>query len=211
MLDGSGHAEERPLAGTETEGVHVPSDPASAAGTEDRCDLGDNQPLDPESELSLAIREAGLTLLQLQDCRTYDDYLRRAPQTFITRSPSGIHGVTQLAKVWAGSFLYLPPACGEEEINAELAALREVLAGIRPECARSGDMQSGSRQAGSINSGHLQAESLQEKVYSQGVYRQKEHKQKAAMQEILRSGNIRLEDERSRSGDPVRHLPVSRR
>ncbi|MDO5486164.1 MAG: nitrogenase [Sarcina sp.] len=115
------------------------------------CDLGDNQPLDPESELSLAIREAGFTLLQLQDCRTYDDYLRMgAADLFITRSPSGIHGVTQLAKRLGRPFLYLPPACGEEEINAELAALREVLAGIRPECARSGNMQSGSGQAGSI-------------------------------------------------------------
>lgn len=115
------------------------------------CDLGDNQPLDPESELSLAIRKAGFTLLQLQDCRTYDDYLRMgAADLFITRSPSGIHGVTQLAKRLGRPFLYLPPACGEEEINAELAALREVLAGIRPECARSGDMRSGSRQAGSI-------------------------------------------------------------
>ena len=109
------------------------------------CDLGDNQPLDPESELSLAIREAGFTLLQLQDCRTYDDYLRMgAADLFITRSPSGIHGVTQLAKRLGRPFLYLPPACGEEEINAELAALREVLAGIRPECAQSGDLRSGS-------------------------------------------------------------------
>ncbi|SDL03313.1 hypothetical protein SAMN04487833_11136 [Sarcina sp. DSM 11001] len=109
------------------------------------CDLGDNQPLDPESELSLAIREAGFTLFQLQDCKTYDDYLRMgAADLFITRSPSGIHGVMQLAKRLGRLFLYLPPACGEEEINAELAALREVLAGIRPECARSGDMRSGS-------------------------------------------------------------------
>lgn len=109
------------------------------------CDLGDNQPLDPESELSLAIREAGFTLLQLQDCRTYDDYLRMgAADLFITRSPLGIYGVTQLAKRLGRPFLYLPPACGEEEINAELTALREALAGIRPESALSENMRSGS-------------------------------------------------------------------
>ena len=159
------------------------------------CDLGDNQPLDPESELSLAIREAGFTLLQLQDCRTYDDYLRMgAADLFITRSPSGIHGVTQLAKRLGRPFLYLPPACGEEEINAELAALREVLAGIRPECARSGDMRSGSRQAGSIQSGHLQSECLQAESIQSGSVQAERTQAESSHAGDLRSGNIRLED-----------------
>ena len=159
------------------------------------CDLGDNQPLDPESELSLAIRKAGFTLLQLQDCRTYDDYLRMgAADLFITRSPSGIHGVMQLAKRLGRPFLYLPPACGEEEINAELAALREVLAGIRPECARSGDMRSGSRQAGSIQSGHLQAECLQAESIQSGSVQAERTQAESSHAGDLRSGSIRLED-----------------
>ena len=120
------------------------------------CDLGDNQPLDPESELSLVIREAGFTLLQLHDCRTYDDYLGMgAADLFITRSPSGIHGVAQLARRLGRPFLYLPPACGEEEISAELAALREALAGIQPESVQAGNLHPGSRQPESVQAGNL--------------------------------------------------------
>lgn len=95
------------------------------------CDLGDNQPLDKDSELFRVIEKAGFTLFELHDCKTYDDYLEMgAASLFITRSPSGIHGVTQLAKRLGRPFLYLPPACGEEEICRELDTLRKLLGDI---------------------------------------------------------------------------------
>lgn len=95
------------------------------------CDIGDNQPLDKDSELFRVIEEAGFTLFQLHDCKTYDDYLRMgAAALFITRSLSGVHGVTQLAKRLGRPFLYLPPACGEAEICGELNSLRKQLGDI---------------------------------------------------------------------------------
>ena len=103
------------------------------------CDLGDNQPLDKDSELFRAIEEAGFTLFQLHDCKSYDDYLRMgAAALFITRSFSGVHGVTQLAKRLGRPFLYLPPACGEEEICGELNAVRKKLENITAAAYTSG-------------------------------------------------------------------------
>ena len=141
------------------------------------CVLGDNQALDPDSDIAQAVREAGARILQLNDwkkhgerigisdlqragrdknihnsgdaegaegtgkigetedaysfmvpCETYDDYLQiGAAGLFITRSPLGVHGVYQLAKRLGRPFLYLPPACGEEEIREETEKLRSVL------------------------------------------------------------------------------------
>ena len=105
------------------------------------CDLGDNQPLDPESEPAQTIREEGFSLFQLQDCRSYDDYLRMgAASLYITRSPTGIHGVAQLARRLGRPFLYLPPSCGEEEINAELKTLRDVLRSLQSETETAGPL-----------------------------------------------------------------------
>ncbi|MDO5133383.1 MAG: nitrogenase component 1 [Eubacteriales bacterium] len=97
------------------------------------CDIGDNQPLDTQSDLSRVIEEEGFSLFQLHDCETYDDYLRMgAASLFITRSPAGIFGATQLANRLGRPFLYLPPSCGGEEIRAELEKLRAAL----QECRR---------------------------------------------------------------------------
>ena len=61
-------------------------------------------------------------------CQTYDDYLQiGAASLFITRSPAGIHGVTQLAKRLGRPFLYLPPASGWEEILEETRQLEQAL------------------------------------------------------------------------------------
>lgn len=115
------------------------------------CVLGDNQPLDPDSDLAALAREHGCRILQLHagnlaykgtrsadmtstvsGCRTYDDYLQiGAASLFITRSPAGIHGVTQLAKRLGRPFLYLPPASGAEEILEERRQLEEALRQIR--------------------------------------------------------------------------------
>lgn len=92
------------------------------------CVLGDNQPVDPDSDLARAVADAGCTLLDLHKCRTYDEYLRiGAAALLITRSPAGVHGITQLAKRLGRPFLYLPPAFGVREIGEELARLRQGL------------------------------------------------------------------------------------
>ena len=122
------------------------------------CVLGDNMPLYPDSDIALAVKEAGGRVLQLHDwskhaerigisslihsstshsdsqnvhmmiCRTYEDYLQiGAASLFITRSLTGIHGVTQLAKRLGRPVLYLPPAAGQEEISREIEMLQRAL------------------------------------------------------------------------------------
>ncbi|MBQ6635250.1 MAG: nitrogenase [Lachnospiraceae bacterium] len=93
------------------------------------CVLGDNQPVDPESDLAREITGAGFDLFCLHRCRNYDDYLRiGSASLLITRSPAGFHGISQLAKRLGRPFLYLPPAVGAEEIRQRLGELREALA-----------------------------------------------------------------------------------
>ncbi|MBR2730061.1 MAG: nitrogenase [Lachnospiraceae bacterium] len=95
-------------------------------------DIGDNQPLDPESDLAKVIASEGCTLFQLQDCRTYEDYLQiGASALLITRSPSGVHGASRLAARLGRPFLYLPPVCEPQEIREKTAEVRAVLEEIR--------------------------------------------------------------------------------
>lgn len=123
------------------------------------CVLGDNQALDPDSDLAQAVKKAGGRILQLHDwkmhaerigisslqkfpaeeesrdaydfmvpCETYDDYLQiGAAGLLVTRSPLGVHGVSQLARRLGRPFLYLPPASSEEEIREEIEKLCAVL------------------------------------------------------------------------------------
>ena len=113
------------------------------------CVLGDNQALYPDSDLARLVAKAGGRVLQLHDwrahgrrigvlsgeegdtedehfafCKNYDDFLGiGAAGLLITRSPSGVHGVRQLAKRLGRPFLYLPPVSGEEEIRRQIETL----------------------------------------------------------------------------------------
>lgn len=132
------------------------------------CVLGDNQALDPDSDIAQVVKKEGCRILQLHDweqhderigissllradkedgtedeysfmtpCRTYEDYLQiGAAGLFITRSPLGVHGVSQLAKRLGRPFLYLPPVCTEQEIEAETAELCRVLRDVREQAGR---------------------------------------------------------------------------
>jgi hypothetical protein len=117
------------------------------------CVLGDNQALYPDSDLARRVAKAGGRVLQLHDwrahgrrigvlsgeegdtedehfafCKNYDDFLGiGAAGLLITRSPSGVHGVTQLAKRLGRPFLYLPPVSGEEEIRRQIETLARTL------------------------------------------------------------------------------------
>jgi hypothetical protein len=117
------------------------------------CVLGDNQALYPDSDLARLVAKAGGRVLQLHDwrahgrrigvlsgeegdtedehfafCKNYDDFLEiGAAGLLITRSPSGVHGVRQLAKRRGRAFLYLPPVSGEEEIRRQIETLARTL------------------------------------------------------------------------------------
>ena len=117
------------------------------------CVLGDNQALYPDSDLARLVAKAGGRVLQLHDwrahgrrigvlsgeegdtedehfafCKNYDDFLGiGAAGLLITRSPSGVHGVRQLAKRLGRAFLYLPPVSGEEEIRRQIETLARTL------------------------------------------------------------------------------------
>lgn len=117
------------------------------------CVLGDNQALYPDSDLARLVAKAGGRVLQLHDwrahgrrigvldgqegdtedehfafCKNYDDFLGiGAAGLLITRSPSGVHGVTQLAKRLGRPFLYLPPVSGEEDIRRQIETLARTL------------------------------------------------------------------------------------
>ena len=117
------------------------------------CVLGDNQALYPDSDLARLVAKAGGRVLQLHDwrahgrrigvlsgeegdtedehfafCKNYDDFLGiGAAGLLITRSPSGVHGVRQLAKRLGRPFLYLPPVSGEEEIRRQIETLARTL------------------------------------------------------------------------------------
>ncbi len=94
------------------------------------CVLGDNQPVDPDSDLAEIIRQEGFQLFCLHKCKTYDEYLRiGAASLLITRSPTGVHGIKQLAKRLGRPFLYLPPAVGPEEIRCQMNELKKALRG----------------------------------------------------------------------------------
>ena len=128
------------------------------------CVLGDNQALYPDSNLARLVAKAGGRVLQLHDwrahgrrigvlsgeegdtedehfafCKNYDDFLGiGAAGLLITRSPSGVHGVTQLAKRLGRPFLYLPPVSGEEEIRRQIETLARTLEEISAGQANAG-------------------------------------------------------------------------
>ena len=133
---------------------HVPPDPPPSRRSGNwSAFLGDNQALYPDSDLARLVAKAGGRVLQLHDwrahgrrigvlsgeegdtedehfafCKNYDDFLGiGAAGLLITRSPSGVHGVTQLAKRLGRPFLYLPPVAGEEEIRRQIETLARTL------------------------------------------------------------------------------------
>lgn len=95
--------------------------------------LGDNFPLDPESELMQLMQAAGHTeknrlRMQIQDCTTYRQYLALAASpVLLTRSAAAERAARQTAGRLGKQFLYLPPAVGYAEIAEELRQVKEIL------------------------------------------------------------------------------------
>ncbi len=90
--------------------------------------LGDNLRLPESSDLSRILEKHGIRIQQVQDIRNFDDY-RKMGNAFlnITRSALSVYGVKALSERLGRPFLYLPPACSEEEIKKEAAALIEAV------------------------------------------------------------------------------------
>lgn len=87
--------------------------------------LGDNLPLDPDSELMRIIergcggQEKGV--IQIQDCKTYDQFLSLGESSvMITRNPAAETAVRMTACRTGRKFLYLPPVFGYRQIAEQI-------------------------------------------------------------------------------------------
>ncbi len=86
--------------------------------------LGAEFALEADSDLCRLLKQNGWSLRQLQDCRTYDEYLKLAEaEVFLCVHPNGRYGVTQTAKRLERSCHYLPMSFDYDEIDESLNAL----------------------------------------------------------------------------------------
>ena len=90
--------------------------------------LGNDYAVNENSELVKRIRDAGYTLYEIQNCRTYEEYQRLAEaEVYITTYPSAKAGGDALAERLGGTHIHLPYSLDFDEIDANLAKLAEVL------------------------------------------------------------------------------------
>ena len=90
--------------------------------------LGGDFALDETCDLTVLLRENGYTLRQIQDCRTYEEFLALAEgEWFLSTYPNGKYGAGRAAKRVGRPHLYLPACFGYEEITAHLTALAQTL------------------------------------------------------------------------------------
>lgn len=87
--------------------------------------LGENLRVQ-ESDLTQLLAQEGLELRQVQDCRTYDEYLSLgASFLWLTRSPLSAYGLKKAADLAGRRSLYMPAAIRADEIEAQEKALLE--------------------------------------------------------------------------------------
>ena len=104
--------------------------------------LGNDFALNENSELAKLIRDAGYTLYEIQNCKTYEEYQKIAEASvYITTYPSAKAGGDALAERLGGVHIHLPYSLDFDEIDANLAKLADVLgvdapdtAGLRDAC-----------------------------------------------------------------------------
>ena len=90
--------------------------------------LGAEFALEPDADIRRLLSENGYAIRELQDCRTYDDYLRLAEgETFLVTSPGGKYGVTMTAKRLNRPCYFLPMSFDYESIAASLETLTDAL------------------------------------------------------------------------------------
>lgn len=86
--------------------------------------LGDDLRLHASSDISRVLAACGITVKQVQDCDTYDDYLDMGGSfLYLTRSALSVYGLNALAEKNERRRIYLPPAAMDSQIGAGLRAL----------------------------------------------------------------------------------------
>ncbi|MBQ3392817.1 MAG: nitrogenase [Lachnospiraceae bacterium] len=97
--------------------------------------IGDNLPLEEDSDIARLVSEAGARLHRIQDCGTFAAYRQMAgSDLFIARSPLAAPGMRRAAKRLGKPGLYLPNAYGYEEIRRMRGQLAGAL-GLQPDTA----------------------------------------------------------------------------
>ena len=83
--------------------------------------LGAEFQLEPDSDLCRLFEKNGYTLLQLQDCKTYEDFLSLSKgEIFLCVHPNGHYGISQTAKRLNRPYCYLPMSFDYASISASL-------------------------------------------------------------------------------------------
>jgi len=96
--------------------------------------LGNDFAVNENSELVKLIRDAGYTLYEIQNCKTYEEYQKIAEASvYITTYPSAKAGGDALAERLGGTHIHLPYTLDFDETDANLARLSEVLGVPAPE------------------------------------------------------------------------------
>ena len=94
--------------------------------------LGSEFALEPDSDIRRLLASGGYTLRELQDCKSYDDFLRLAEGgTFLVTFPGGKLGISQTAKRLNRPCYYLPVSFDYTCIAESLHTLSDAL-GIPP-------------------------------------------------------------------------------
>lgn len=90
--------------------------------------LGSDFALDTDCELRSQLTAGGYTLVELQDCATYAQYLDLAHAgTFVSTYPNAYYGIDKLARRLGRTHLYVPSTFSYAEIAEQHEVLRNAL------------------------------------------------------------------------------------
>ena len=96
--------------------------------------IGGDLPLDDSCELVRLVRESGHELLDINYCRTYEEYQEMAAAgTVVTCQPAAIAAGEALARRLGPRHLYLPQCFDYEQIEKDMARLAEALGAPAPD------------------------------------------------------------------------------
>lgn len=96
--------------------------------------LGSDFALDSTCELRAVLHEGGYSLIELQDCATYDEYLGLARAELMTATyPNAHYGVSRLAKRLGRKYAYLPSSFGYRQIQQQYVQLQALIGTSLPD------------------------------------------------------------------------------
>lgn len=97
--------------------------------------IGNDNPTDPDCELVQMIKNAGMNLLEITSCNTYQEYLKMsASAANISYQPNAVAGGERLVHRLGQKHLYLPLSYDYEEIKASLDSLSEYILSTGHSC-----------------------------------------------------------------------------